>query len=794
MNGLHRVLAGLALAALLPVASPAPPGAGPTPLLGQEPTSSEPAALPSLPSSDGPAATQPDARSPEPDPAVHQELERGRFWHASRLLAREGADSVDPLLRARAEAGWGNWAAVDELVAGVEESGGAVAAELQALAARAAEERGRSREAAVRYRRALEGADELPAGESRVARLRLVRVLAASGSFAEALEEMEDLTAEDPWAASWLALEVARRAADEGRVGPARRAARLVTAPEARRRDRGIVGEAHLAAGDTASALAAFLERAAEADEPGVWSRIGRIRLARGDSASAARAFRNGLRRGGDADGARALLELGVADGAEALRLFEVLRRAGDDAAALEALERHAERTDGEPLPDSLRLSRARLLRNVERRAEAVDELRELASRSRPEVAAPALDLWWRIRREQGRSGDARILQDRLVERFPSRPEAVDVIFFRADDRHDRMDLAGALAGYGRAAGMAPALDRAGAARMRMGQIHLTEGRFAEAARVYEGYLEDFPRGRRTDEARYWAAWSRTAAGDEETARGHLRSLREREPLSYYAVLGSRLEGRAFAPAIPEGSPPPPVPAVAEELERLDLLRRAGLEDAVPARIDRLRRRYRASSDTLLRLSLELSERGFSLEGIRLAWELRDRGRDWDRWLVRAVYPFPYRELVRLEADEWGLEPAYVAALIRQESAFLAQARSGAGALGLMQVIPSTGRSVAGAVGPEPFSDALLLRPEVNLHLGTAFLARLHERFGEGSPLALAAYNAGPTRARRWSRTFPEADDPVRFTERIPFPETRGYVKRVERNVEIYRWLYGEEL
>lgn len=113
--------------------------------------------------------------------------------------------------------------------------------------------------------------------------------------------------------------------------------------------------------------------------------------------------------------------------------------------------------------------------------------------------------------------------------------------------------------------------------------------------------------------------------------------------------------------------------------------------------------------------------------------------------------------------------------------------------MGLMQVVPATGRSLARSVGPELFSEGLLLHPEVNLHLGAAYLARLHERFDDRRALALAAYNAGPTRARRWEDSFPEVEDPLRFTERIPYRETRGYVKRVTRNLEIYRWLYGEE-
>lgn len=80
----------------------------------------------------------------------------------------------------------------------------------------------------------------------------------------------------------------------------------------------------------------------------------------------------------------------------------------------------------------------------------------------------------------------------------------------------------------------------------------------------------------------------------------------------------------------------------------------------------------------------------------------------------------------------------------------------------------------------------------MNLHLGAAFFVDMSARYGGDLPLVLSAYNAGPTRANRWRR-YPEASDPLRFTERIPFDETRGYVKNVRRNLGVYRVLYGQD-
>ena len=115
---------------------------------------------------------------------------------------------------------------------------------------------------------------------------------------------------------------------------------------------------------------------------------------------------------------------------------------------------------------------------------------------------------------------------------------------------------------------------------------------------------------------------------------------------------------------------------------------------------------------------------------------------------------------------------------------------SRAGAIGMMQVMPATGQELARGVGIRPYSTARLAEAEVNVTLGMTFLSVMLERY-DGLVLdALVAYNAGPTRIRRW-RGLPEYGDSHLFTERIPFRETREYVKVVQKNTLIYESLYG---
>ena len=176
-----------------------------------------------------------------------------------------------------------------------------------------------------------------------------------------------------------------------------------------------------------------------------------------------------------------------------------------------------------------------------------------------------------------------------------------------------------------------------------------------------------------------------------------------------------------------------------------------------------------------------------------MGWRLLREGSPYSGRLLRVLYPFPYREIVTREAEEAGIEPLFLASLIRQESAFAPAIRSRAGAIGLMQVMPETGRELARGQGILGFTPESLETAEINLHLGTTFWVDMERRYGDGNlPLALSAYNAGPSRARRW-RLLPEARDPLVFTERIPFDETRGYVKNITRNLHVYRFLYGQD-
>ena len=365
-------------------------------------------------------------------------------------------------------------------------------------------------------------------------------------------------------------------------------------------------------------------------------------------------------------------------------------------------------------------LARARAYTGSGALEDAITAYRPLAESDDPAIAATALQEWASVRARQGRHGDTRTVQGWLVERYPASSGALDVIFFRADDHQDAGRLDDAIARYRQVVSMSSGADRAGLSRMRWAQIHLSRDEPAAAADVYGAYLEEFPNGRRWEEASYWGARAARAAGDTARAVAWLDRLRRDSPYSYYAFLAGRAghpgnpgdataegadPGNRAAAESPFGPPPqgclvqPPPDWLARQLGGAGDAARSGLDDGAAAHIDAMRTAVWDSDELLLRLGTALNEAGYTIDGIRMGWELRDRGREWDCALLRVVYPFPYRDLLTSRAEELGLDPWLVAGLVRQESAFHPTIVSPAGAIGLMQVMPATGRQLARASG-----------------------------------------------------------------------------------------------
>jgi soluble lytic murein transglycosylase len=187
-----------------------------------------------------------------------------------------------------------------------------------------------------------------------------------------------------------------------------------------------------------------------------------------------------------------------------------------------------------------------------------------------------------------------------------------------------------------------------------------------------------------------------------------------------------------------------------------------------------------------------LIDQGQVPRGIRLGWRAIAAARDAGRTDLRGyslAYPLLRRDALTAQARANNLDPAIVAGVIRQESSWNPRAVSRAGARGWMQVLPGVGKEIAQSRRYPVWDPALLFDPDVSLEMGTSHLRGALSRYNS-LPRALAAYNAGESRVQRWTQRL-GAEDPEVFIERIPFVETRDYVRIVMRNAEVYRSLYG---
>ncbi len=161
------------------------------------------------------------------------------------------------------------------------------------------------------------------------------------------------------------------------------------------------------------------------------------------------------------------------------------------------------------------------------------------------------------------------------------------------------------------------------------------------------------------------------------------------------------------------------------------------------------------------------------------------------KWFWRVFYPWPYQqEMVKVGVTN-GVDPYLLAAIAKVESAFNPQARSDAGAIGLMQIMPETASWAARQMDLKGFHPDMLYQPEVNISIGSWYLKDLLREFDGNMVVALAAYNAGRGNVKdwletgKWKGTFQDLNN-------IPFPETRSYIKSVRRDYEIYLYLYDQ--
>ena len=276
---------------------------------------------------------------------------------------------------------------------------------------------------------------------------------------------------------------------------------------------------------------------------------------------------------------------------------------------------------------------------------------------------------------------------------------------------------------------------------------------------------------------RYWRSRALRNLGAPEAADALLKGLAGQQ--SFYGLIAADDLGVA---TVPDWNGWRPLPA---DLDRVRTL--VGIQRALSL--------YRLGLDNEAQREWQWATRGLDDRSLLAAAELARLANVPDRAINTADrtvlihdfaqrFPMPHRDALTAAARQWDLDEALVYGIIRQESRFMPEARSPVGATGLMQLMPATARWVARQIALTPFRPEMLVRPDVNLQMGTYYFRRVLNDLGHPI-LATAAYNAGPGRARRWRDE--RALEGAIYAETIPFNETREYVKKVFANAWYYR-------
>ena len=280
----------------------------------------------------------------------------------------------------------------------------------------------------------------------------------------------------------------------------------------------------------------------------------------------------------------------------------------------------------------------------------------------------------------------------------------------------------------------------------------------------------------------YWAGEAARAMGDEDKAASWYQHGANHMS-TFYGQLAAKRLGRPITAALPRSTEP--LPGERQEFARRELVQIVRLLGQLEQNytkkrfLDRLRKLATTASEYALTAELAL-EQGRPDRALRTAKDARRAG------LILPEHLYPLPPLPETE----GLDRTLLLAVIRQESQFYSQVVSGAGARGLMQLMPGTAKRVARKLKIPYRRRKLTEDPAYNMRLGTAYLSQMLDRYDGSRLLALAAYNAGPGRVDRWIKRFGDprkpGGDAVDWGERIPFNETRNYVQRILEAVPIY--------
>ena len=349
--------------------------------------------------------------------------------------------------------------------------------------------------------------------------------------------------------------------------------------------------------------------------------------------------------------------------------------------------------------------------------------------------------------------------------------------------------------------------DAAAQYRWEMVEKYKRQGELNRAIEQAQTITQENDNSSLAAKAGFWAGKWLQQQGDTEAAEKQFRETLSQHPQSYYAWRSAVYLGlpvgdfdslRNQSPKVVKPNARPLLPAGSDQLKELYQLG----EDNWAWKLWQME----TANQTSLSVEEQFTEgvlkltQGRYLKGISQisSLQFRDQPEDYSRWQSlrekpmywHSLFPFPYNDSILNWSGKRDLNPLLTISLIRQESRFEKDIGSVAGARGLMQIMPATGKWVANKVNLREYS---LSNPENNIQLGTWYLDYTHSRYNNNSMLAVASYNAGPGNVAKWVDRYglKDADE---FVEKIPFSETKGYVEAVFGNYWNYLQLYNPQI
>jgi len=572
-----------------------------------------------------------------------------------------------------------------------------------------------------------------------------------------------------------------------------------------------LLANAHLEQGDTKGALATLtkLLSTPASDQAGFQFALGRAYQATGDTAQAAAVLKKLYQtRPLTAEANQAATQLQVMNmqltpaerklHADALFNAKRYSEAGTEYAAIGRADTQLSQQDRDALAIYTAVCDLRLKRVNRREIENLPQTND-------DTAALKLYMLAELARNEDRRPEHDSLVSQLVLRFPGSRWLEEALYSGGNMYWLKESAPQAIYNYSTLYKMFPNSTYAPSSHWRTAWLNYRTRNYSEAARLMDEQLQRYPGGLEIPAALYWRG---RIYEDEEhnfpQAQNCYRKLTTLYADFYYANLArQRLVALGTQPSVApttalNATQRPPAPELSADLPENDvhlikarLLANAALNEYIGPEIHAsptadqwgalAQAEIYVSYGEFTRALQSMKHSGISFFAVPfdqvppVYWHL--------------LFPQPYWTELVANSTKNNLDPYLVASLIRQESEFNPSAVSPANAYGLMQLLPSVGKSLAKKHGIRKFDSRQLLNPSVNLQLGTVNLRQVLDRFGGQVEYALAAYNAGDTPVRQWLASN-DYKDVSEFVESIPYTETREYVQAILRNREMYRQLY----